>query len=125
MLFRPFCTLFKFSGIVYALDQTFNLWPTVLFVCSFQSLFPKSEPPKIIIIFFFCTFLPPQAELCLEDFGKYRFLSNGKVTITGQQDKDIYSETMDAFRIMGIPEDEQTGEALPSMSNIVLFMIKI
>ncbi|KAF4080350.1 hypothetical protein AMELA_G00169200 [Ameiurus melas] len=50
-----------------------------------------------------------RSELCLEDFGKYRFLSNGKVTITGQQDKDIYSETMDAFRIMSIPEDEQTG----------------
>ncbi|XP_053493571.1 myosin-9 [Ictalurus furcatus] len=50
-----------------------------------------------------------RSELCLEDFGKYRFLSNGKVTIAGQQDKDIYSETMDAFRIMGIPEDEQTG----------------
>lgn len=80
---------------------------------------------RLLFFFFFCTFLPPQAELCLEDFGKYRFLSNGKVTITGQQDKDIYSETMDAFRIMGIPEDEQTGEALPSMSNIVLFMIKI
>ncbi|KAB5515057.1 hypothetical protein PHYPO_G00248750 [Pangasianodon hypophthalmus] len=50
-----------------------------------------------------------RSELCLEDFGKYRFLSNGKVTIPGQQDRDIYSETMDAFRIMSIPEDEQTG----------------
>lgn len=53
-----------------------------------------------------------QAELCLEDYGKYRFLSNGKVTIPGQQDKDLYSETMDAFRIMSIPEEEQTGVSL-------------
>ncbi|KAK3575549.1 hypothetical protein QTP86_029450 [Hemibagrus guttatus] len=30
-------------------------------------------------------------------------------TIPGQQDRDLYSETMDAFRIMSIPEDEQTG----------------
>ncbi|XP_076871464.1 myosin-9a [Brachyhypopomus gauderio] len=50
-----------------------------------------------------------RSELCLEDFSKYRFLSNGKVTIPGQQDRDIYGDTMDAFRIMSIPEDEQTG----------------
>ncbi|GAA6072966.1 myosin-9-like, partial [Tachysurus ichikawai] len=50
-----------------------------------------------------------RSELCLEDYGKYRFLSNGKVTIAGQQDRDLYSETMDSFRIMSIPEDEQTG----------------
>ncbi|XP_062853394.1 myosin-9-like isoform X1 [Trichomycterus rosablanca] len=50
-----------------------------------------------------------RSELCLEDYGKYRFLSNGKVTIPGQQDKDLYSDTMDAFKIMSIPEDEQTG----------------
>uniref|UniRef100_A0A4W4GZJ9 Myosin-9 n=1 Tax=Electrophorus electricus TaxID=8005 RepID=A0A4W4GZJ9_ELEEL len=50
-----------------------------------------------------------RSELCLEDFSKYRFLSNGKVTIPGQQDRDIYGETMDAFRIMSIPDDEQTG----------------
>ncbi|KAI4888399.1 hypothetical protein NFI96_018868, partial [Prochilodus magdalenae] len=48
-------------------------------------------------------------ELCLEDFSKYRFLSNGKVTIQGQQDRDLFTETVDAFRIMGIPDDEQTG----------------
>lgn len=49
------------------------------------------------------------AELCLEDYNKYRFLSNGNVTIPGQQDKELFAETIDAFRIMGIPEDEQTG----------------
>ncbi|XP_036426514.1 myosin-9a [Colossoma macropomum] len=50
-----------------------------------------------------------RSELCLEDFSKYRFLSNGKVTIPGQQDRDLFTETMDAFGIMSIPEDEQTG----------------
>uniref|UniRef100_A0A673HSC4 Myosin-9 n=1 Tax=Sinocyclocheilus rhinocerous TaxID=307959 RepID=A0A673HSC4_9TELE len=50
-----------------------------------------------------------RAELCLEDYNKYRFLSNGNVTIPGQQDKELFAETIDAFRIMGIPEEEQTG----------------
>ncbi|KAG1930685.1 myosin-10 [Pimephales promelas] len=50
-----------------------------------------------------------RAELCLEDYNKYRFLLNGNVTIAGQQDKDLFAETIDAFRIMGIPEEEQTG----------------
>lgn len=49
------------------------------------------------------------AELCLEDYSKYRFLSNGNVTIPGQKDKDLFTETMDAFQIMGIPEEETTG----------------
>ena len=50
------------------------------------------------------------AELCLEDHSKYRFLSNGNVTIPGQQDRDLFQETIDAFKIMSIPEEEQTGE---------------
>lgn len=49
------------------------------------------------------------AELCLEDYNKYRFLSNGNVTIPGQQDKELFAETIDAFRIMGISEEEQIG----------------
>ncbi|XP_023204696.1 myosin-9 isoform X1 [Xiphophorus maculatus] len=48
-------------------------------------------------------------ELLLENYNNYRFLSNGNVTIPGQQDKDLFTETMEAFRIMGIPEDEQIG----------------
>nr|XP_061805157.1 myosin-9-like isoform X3 [Nerophis lumbriciformis] len=50
-----------------------------------------------------------RAELLLENYNNYRFLSNGNVTIPGQQDKDMFAETMDAMRIMGIPEDEQIG----------------
>ncbi|XP_026215230.1 myosin-9-like [Anabas testudineus] len=50
-----------------------------------------------------------RSELCLEDYSKYRFLSNGNVTIPGQKDKDMFTETMDAFQIMSIPEEETTG----------------
>uniref|UniRef100_A0A8C7RBM6 Myosin-9 n=1 Tax=Oncorhynchus mykiss TaxID=8022 RepID=A0A8C7RBM6_ONCMY len=50
-----------------------------------------------------------RSELCLEGYNNYRFLVNGNVTIPGQQDKDLFTETLEAFRIMGIPEDEQIG----------------
>ncbi|XP_069510474.1 myosin-9 [Ambystoma mexicanum] len=50
-----------------------------------------------------------KTDLLLEDYNKYRFLSNGHVTIPGQQDKDLFQETMEAMRIMSIPEDEQLG----------------
>ncbi|XP_067115240.1 myosin-9-like [Osmerus mordax] len=50
-----------------------------------------------------------RSELCLEDYKKYRFLSNGNVTIPGQQDRDLFLETMEAFKIMSIPEEESTG----------------
>lgn len=49
------------------------------------------------------------AELCLEDFSKYRFLSNGNMTIPGLQDKDLFTETTDAFNIMSIPDEERIG----------------
>ncbi|XP_035254392.1 myosin-9-like isoform X1 [Anguilla anguilla] len=50
-----------------------------------------------------------RSELCLEGYNNYRFLSNGNVTIPGQQDKDMFVETMEAMKIMGIPEEEQIG----------------
>ncbi|KAG7266121.1 hypothetical protein CRUP_028123 [Coryphaenoides rupestris] len=50
-----------------------------------------------------------RSELCLEDYSKYRFLSNGNVTIPGQQDQDLFNETMEAFEIMSVPEEERTG----------------
>lgn len=49
------------------------------------------------------------AELCLEDYSKYRFLSNGNMTIPGLQDKELFAETMEAFHIMSIPEEERIG----------------
>ncbi|NWS98957.1 MYH9 protein, partial [Cephalopterus ornatus] len=48
-------------------------------------------------------------DLLLEPYNKYRFLSNGHVTIPGQQDKDMFLETMEAMKIMGIPDEEQIG----------------
>uniref|UniRef100_A0A671RKG8 Myosin-9-like n=1 Tax=Sinocyclocheilus anshuiensis TaxID=1608454 RepID=A0A671RKG8_9TELE len=50
-----------------------------------------------------------RSELCLESYNKYRFLSNGNVTIPGQQDRDMYLETMEAMRIMGFSEEEHIG----------------
>ncbi|XP_037620820.1 myosin-9-like isoform X1 [Sebastes umbrosus] len=50
-----------------------------------------------------------RSELCLEDYSKYRFLSNGNMTIPGQQDTDMFNETIDAFQIMSIPEEERIG----------------
>lgn len=59
-------------------------------------------------------------ELLLENYNDYRFLSNGNVTIPGQQDKDLFTETMDAMRIMGIPEDEQIGTMHCQVFSVVL-----
>ncbi|KAM4751220.1 myosin-9-like [Anableps anableps] len=50
-----------------------------------------------------------RSDLCLEDYSKYRFLSNGNVTIPGQTDKEMFLETMEAFKIMSIPEEEING----------------
>ncbi|KAM6956925.1 myosin-9 isoform 1-T1 [Aplochiton taeniatus] len=50
-----------------------------------------------------------RSEICLEGYSSYKFLSNGNLTIPGQQDKDLFVETMDAMKIMSIPEDEQIG----------------
>ncbi|XP_052406939.1 myosin-9 isoform X1 [Carassius gibelio] len=59
-----------------------------------------------------------RSELCLESYNKYRFLSNGNVTIPGQQDRDMYLETTEAMRIMGFPEEEQIG-LLRVMSSVL------
>lgn len=46
------------------------------------------------------------ADLLLEGFNNYRFLSNGYIPIPGQQDKDNFQETMEAMHIMGFSHDE-------------------
>ncbi|XP_048869355.1 myosin-11a isoform X1 [Brienomyrus brachyistius] len=48
-------------------------------------------------------------ELLLENFSNYRFLVAGHVQIPGQQDDEMYLETMEAMNIMGLTEEEQTG----------------
>lgn len=52
----------------------------------------------------FLVWLP--GELLLEPFNQYRFLSNGYLPIPGQQDKEIFHETMESMRIMGISHEE-------------------
>ncbi|CAI9563745.1 unnamed protein product [Staurois parvus] len=47
-----------------------------------------------------------KSDLLLEGFNQYRFLSNGNVTIPGQQDKEIFHETMESMKIMGITHEE-------------------
>lgn len=46
------------------------------------------------------------ADLLLEGFNNYRFLSNGYIPIPGQQDKDNFQETMEAMQIMGFSHEE-------------------
>jgi myosin protein heavy chain len=46
------------------------------------------------------------ADLLLEGFSNYRFLSNGYIPIPGQQDKDNFQETMEAMHIMGFSHEE-------------------
>ncbi|XP_044138321.1 myosin-10-like isoform X2 [Bufo gargarizans] len=47
-----------------------------------------------------------KTDLLLEGFGQYRFLSNGSITIPGQQDKELFQETMESMKIMGINHEE-------------------
>ncbi|XP_053550628.1 myosin-11 isoform X2 [Bombina bombina] len=46
-------------------------------------------------------------ELLLEGFGDYTFLSLGHVPISGQDDSEMFLETLEAMAIMGFNEDEQ------------------
>lgn len=51
-------------------------------------------------------------DLLLEGFNKYRFLMEGHVQVPGNQDDDMYEETMEAMSIMGFTDEERTGDAL-------------
>lgn len=58
----------------------------------------------------------------MEDFSNYRFLSGGNVTIPGLQDTDLFAETVEAFQIMNIPEDERIGAfCLPPFFSLFFF----
>ncbi|KAI1883877.1 hypothetical protein AGOR_G00220610 [Albula goreensis] len=48
-------------------------------------------------------------ELLLESFSSYRFLVAGHLQIPGQQDDELYDETLEAMNIMGFTEEEQLG----------------
>ncbi|XP_069056693.1 myosin-10-like isoform X1 [Pleurodeles waltl] len=47
-----------------------------------------------------------RTDLLLESFNQYRFLSNGALPIPGQQDKDIFQETLESMKIMGFAHEE-------------------
>ncbi|XP_058495843.1 myosin-10-like isoform X2 [Solea solea] len=47
-----------------------------------------------------------KSDLLLEGFNNYRFMSNGNITIPGQQDKDNFQETMEAMHIMSFGHEE-------------------
>ncbi|XP_037544381.1 myosin-11-like isoform X3 [Nematolebias whitei] len=48
-------------------------------------------------------------ELLLEDFSRYRFLMAGHVEIPGQEDDELFVETLEAMEIMGFTEEERLG----------------
>ncbi|XP_068605476.1 myosin-11-like [Brachionichthys hirsutus] len=48
-------------------------------------------------------------ELLLEDFSSYRFLMAGHVEIPGQEDDEMFDETLEAMEIMGFTEEERLG----------------
>ncbi|XP_047435458.1 myosin-11a isoform X2 [Mugil cephalus] len=46
-------------------------------------------------------------DLLLESFNNYRFLCAGHVQLPGQQDDEMYEETMEAMTIMGFTDEER------------------
>uniref|UniRef100_A0A8C5JUN6 Myosin heavy chain 11 n=1 Tax=Junco hyemalis TaxID=40217 RepID=A0A8C5JUN6_JUNHY len=48
-------------------------------------------------------------DLLLENFNNYTFLSSGYVPIPSQQDDEMFQETLEAMKIMGFTDDEQTA----------------
>uniref|UniRef100_A0A8D3BTV6 Myosin heavy chain 11 n=1 Tax=Scophthalmus maximus TaxID=52904 RepID=A0A8D3BTV6_SCOMX len=48
-------------------------------------------------------------ELLLESFSNYRFLVAGHVQLPGQQDDEMYEETMEAMTILGFNDEERIG----------------
>lgn len=62
-------------------------------------------------------------ELLLEPFSNYRFLSLGHVQIPGQQDDEMFEETMEAMKIMGLTDEERIGinNELHTLLTILMF----
>lgn len=51
-------------------------------------------------------------ELLLENFSDYHFLKAGHIQIPGQQDDELFTETLGAMDIMGFTEEEKIGEPI-------------
>lgn len=58
----------------------------------------------------------PAEELLLEDFNSYRFLRAGHVEIPGQEDDQLFDETLEAMEIMGFTEEERLGTYRPPLT---------
>lgn len=67
----------------------------------------KFDEQRLFTLLCFCVTF--SEELLLEPFSNYRFLSDGHVQITGQEDDELYDETMEAMNIMGFSEEERNG----------------
>lgn len=52
------------------------------------------------------------AEFLFGDAKSYTFMSNGYVAVPGINDANEYEDTVEAMNIMGMPEEEQSGEYL-------------
>ncbi|XP_055008605.1 myosin-11-like isoform X2 [Boleophthalmus pectinirostris] len=48
-------------------------------------------------------------DLLLEAFNSYRFLMEGHVEVPGQEDNEMFTETLEAMEIMGFTEEERMG----------------
>uniref|UniRef100_A0A8C5AH92 Myosin, heavy chain 11b, smooth muscle n=1 Tax=Gadus morhua TaxID=8049 RepID=A0A8C5AH92_GADMO len=60
-------------------------------------------------IFYYMVAGAKDKELLLEDFSCYRFLMSGHVEIPGQEDDQMFEETLEAMEIMGFTQEERTG----------------
>ena len=51
-------------------------------------------------------------EFLLEDAKNYRYLTQGNVSVAGQDDAELYRQLVEAMDIMGFSKDEQDGTLL-------------
>lgn len=54
---------------------------------------------------------PPTADLLLEPFSNYRFLTNGPASMPGLE-RELFQETLESLRVLGFTHDEITCESL-------------
>lgn len=52
----------------------------------------------------------PTEEFLFDDAKTYQYLSNGNLAVPGLNDANEYEDTREAMNIMGMSEDEQSGE---------------
>jgi myosin heavy subunit len=50
-------------------------------------------------------------EFLLEDWGKYTYLSNGHLPVTGVDDSQEFKNLMESMMIMGFSPEDQSGQS--------------